>query len=173
MSCWFGLCTGVHKGRHASAAPVAFAPNNGLMSGFAQVLRCDVVTTPIAASELASLVAGPDVGAVVTFSGDVRRFDHGREVRALAYEGHPTAARILGEVAGDIATRFEVVALAVLHRVGDLEIGDTALAAAVAAEHRGEAFQACQALVDMTKERLPVWKHQWFTDGTDEWVNCA
>jgi len=143
------------------------------MSGLAQVLRCDVVTSPIAAGELASLVSSPEVGAVVTFSGDVRRFDHGREVRALAYEGHPTASRILGEVAADIASRFEVLALAVVHRVGDLEIGDTALAAAVAAEHRGEAFQACLALVDLTKERLPVWKHQWFADGTDEWVNCA
>lgn len=148
-------------------------PNNGLMSGFPQVLLSDVVTRPIAAGELASLVAGVEVGAVVTFSGDVRQFDHGREVRALAYEGHPSADRILTEVADEIAARFDVLALAVLHRVGDLAIGETALAAAVAAEHRGEAFRACLALVDLTKERLPVWKHQWFTDGSDEWVNCA
>ncbi len=143
------------------------------MSAVPQVLLSDVVTRPIATGELVNLVTGAEVGAIVTFSGDVRRFDHGREVRALAYEGHPSAARILTEVAGDIAARFEVLSLAVLHRVGDLAIGETALAAAVAAEHRGEAFQACQALVDLTKERLPVWKHQWFTDGSDEWVNCA
>lgn len=160
-------------GWQGSAARVAGAPNNGLMSAFAQVLLSDVVTRPIAAAELARLVSGPEVGAVVTFSGDVRRFDHGREVRALAYEGHPTAARILTDVADEVARRFDVLALAVLHRVGELSIGETALAAAVAAEHRGEAFQACQALVDLTKDRLPVWKHQWFTDGSDEWVNCA
>ncbi len=119
------------------------------------------------------MVGGPEAGAVVTFSGDVRRFDHGREVRALAYEGHPSAGRVITEVAQEIAERFDVLAVAVLHRVGDLAILDTALAAAVAAEHRGEAFEACRALVDLTKERLPVWKHQWFVDGTDEWVNCA
>jgi molybdopterin synthase catalytic subunit len=62
--------------------------------------------------------------------------------------------------------------LAVSHRIGPLEIGDVALACAVAAEHRREAFAACSDLVDDVKARLPIWKHQVFTDGTDEWVNC-
>lgn len=145
------------------------------MSGvrLTEVRLSEVVTRPISTAEVAAVVGGPEAGAVVTFSGDVRRFDHGREVRALAYEGHPSAGRVLTEVAQEIAERFDVLAVAVLHRVGDLAILDTALAAAVAAEHRGEAFEACRALVDLTKERLPVWKHQWFVDGTDEWVNCA
>jgi len=71
-----------------------------------------------------------------------------------------------------VAARHSGVrALAVSHRIGDLAIGDVALACAVAGEHRGVAFTACAELVDEVKARLPVWKHQHFTDGTDEWVN--
>ena len=139
----------------------------------ATVVVAEVVEDPIEASALARLVAGPRAGAVVTFSGDVRGHDHGRDVARLEYEGHPSAGQVLAEVAADIAARFDLVAVAVQHRVGPLSIGDCALAAAVSAAHRGEAFAACAALVDETKARLPVWKHQVFADGTDEWVNCA
>jgi molybdopterin synthase catalytic subunit len=132
-----------------------------------------ITDSPVGVGDLASLVDDPRAGAVVTFSGDVRDHDHGRDVLRLVYEAHPTAPQILADVAADIAARFEVVALAVAHRVGPLAIGDCALAAVVSAAHRGEAFAACSALVDETKARLPVWKHQYFADGTDEWVNCA
>jgi molybdopterin synthase catalytic subunit len=79
----------------------------------------------------------------------------------------------VAEVAKEIASRYSGVrALAVSHRVGPLAIGDVALACAVAAEHRKEAFAVCSELVDEVKRRLPVWKRQVFADGTDEWVNC-
>lgn len=139
----------------------------------ASVLVAEVVQTPISTSDLAARVAGSSAGAVVTFSGDVRDHDHDRDVAHLDYEAHPSAQDVLAEVARDIAERFDVITVAVQHRVGPLHIGDTALAAAVSAAHRREAFDACAALVDETKARLPVWKHQVFTDGTDEWVNCA
>lgn len=122
---------------------------------------------------LQALVDDPRAGAVVTFSGTVREHDHGRSVASLTYEGHPTAETVLMAVAEEIASRFDVLALVVVHRVGPIPIGESALVATVATAHRGEAFAACQALVDLTKERLPVWKHQVFSDGTDEWVNCA
>jgi len=133
----------------------------------------DVVTEPISAAALAGRVADLAAGATVTFSGDVRDHDHGRVVERLEYEAHPSAAQVLAEVADDIASRYDVIALAVVHRVGPLAVGDCALAAAVSAAHRGEAFAACTALVDEVKARIPVWKHQYFDDGTDEWVNCA
>lgn len=133
----------------------------------------EVGLAPLDEASIAALVADPAAGAVVTFSGNVRDHDHGRTVARLTYEGHPSAADVLAEVASEIATRFDLVALAVAHRIGDLAIGDAALVAAVSSGHRGEAFRACAALVDLTKERLPVWKHQVFADGTDEWVNCA
>lgn len=122
---------------------------------------------------IASLVRDERAGAIVTFAGVVRSRDHDREVRSLSYEGHPSAASVLADVAASIAEDHDVIALAVAHRVGPLAIGDAALIAAVASAHRAQAFHACHALVDLTKERLPVWKHQFFADGTDEWVNCA
>ena len=133
----------------------------------------DVTERPLDLDAMHRIVSDDRVGAIVSFSGNVRNHDHGRAVTSLRYEGHPSAADVLREVAEDIAARFEVLTLAVAHRVGPLEIGDAALVAAIGTAHRGEAFRACEALVDLTKERLPVWKHQVFEDGTDEWVNCA
>lgn len=141
--------------------------------GVERVRHVEVLDGPIDTAALIASVQDQAAGAVVTFSGDVRNHDHGREVATLTYEGHPTAGRVLSEVADEIAKSHDIVALAVAHRVGPIPVGESALVAVVAAAHRGEAFAACSALVDLTKDRLPVWKHQVFADGTDEWVNCA
>jgi len=138
-----------------------------------EIRLVEVGEGPLDAVGLERLVHDPRAGAVVSFSGNVRDHDHGRSVAELTYEGHPTAEAVLMEVAKEIDGRFDLVALAVAHRVGPIRIGEAALVAAVATAHREEAFAACQALVDLVKERLPVWKHQVFADGTDEWVNCA
>lgn len=138
-----------------------------------RVLRAEISEAALSVDEHATLVADRAAGAVVTFAGVVRDHDHGRGVRGLTYEGHPSAKEVIAEVAAMIAGRHpEVRALAVSHRIGTLAIGDVALACAVAAGHRREAFAACADLVDELKRRLPIWKHQVFTDGTDEWVNC-
>jgi molybdopterin synthase catalytic subunit len=139
----------------------------------AKVLLAQVGEEAIDADRIRALVNLREAGAVVMFSGDVRDHDHGRAVTSLTYEGHPTAQSVLLEVAQQIAAEHPVLAIAVVHRVGPIAIGESALVAAVSSAHRGEAFAACSALVDLTKERLPVWKHQVFADGTDEWVNCA
>lgn len=139
------------------------------------VLRATVSEEPLSVDEHAALVDDAAAGAVVTFAGVVRDHDHGRGVRELEYVGHPSAADVVAEVAADVArlhTADGVRAIAMSHRVGVLAIGDVALAVAVAAEHRREAFTVCAELVDEVKRRLPVWKRQTFTDGTDEWVNC-
>jgi molybdopterin synthase catalytic subunit len=117
-------------------------------------------------------VADVQAGAVVSFQGVVRDHDHGRRVTLLEYEGHPGAADVLREVAIEIAADPDVYAVAISHRVGVLAIGDVALVAAVSTAHRAAAFTACARLVDEAKARLPIWKRQVFTDGTDEWVNC-
>jgi molybdopterin synthase catalytic subunit len=119
-----------------------------------------------------SAVAEPRAGAVVTFQGVVRDHDQGRGVTLLEYEGHPSAAAVLREVAAEIAADPDVYAVAVSHRVGVLKVGDVALVAAVSTAHRAAAFAACARLVDEVKSRLPVWKRQVFGDGTEEWVNC-
>ena len=139
----------------------------------AAVLRAAVGVEPLDVAEHAALVDGPRSGAVVTFAGVVRDHDHGRTVRALDYEGHPSAGSVVEKVAAEVAGRYPgVTALAVSHRIGSLAIGDVALACAVAAEHRREAFDACSDLVDEVKRALPVWKRQEFGDGSEEWVNC-
>jgi molybdopterin synthase catalytic subunit len=124
----------------------------------------------LAAHEAA--VAERRAGAVVSFQGVVRDHDHGRSVTLLEYEGHPSAADVLRQVAQEIAADPDVYAVAVSHRIGKLEIGDVALVAAVSTAHRAAAFAACARLVDEVKARLPIWKRQLFADGTDEWVNC-
>ncbi len=136
-----------------------------------RIARSEITTEPVSADEHAQLVQGDGSGAVVTFAGVVRNHDHGRKVDRLDYESHPTADDVLTTVLNDVATRHPVHAIAASHRVGELKIGDVALACAVAAAHRGEAFAACADLVDTAKARLPIWKHQVFHDGTDEWVN--
>lgn len=126
--------------------------------------------------DLATHLAAVDdaaAGATVSFSGVVRDHDGGRSVTELEYHEHPTAAGIVRGVAEEIAAREGVIAVAVSHRVGLLGVGDIALAAAVSAAHRREAFSACIDLVDEVKHRIPVWKRQVFVDGSDEWVGSA
>jgi len=132
-----------------------------------------VGTEPIDANQLRLGVSDPAAGASVLFTGDVRDNDHGRSVVSLTYEAHPGAASVLRELAAEVAARHGVVAVAVAHRHGLIPIGESALVAAASARHRQQAFEACVELVEETKKRIPIWKHQVFDDGTDEWVNCA
>ena len=116
-------------------------------------------------------VEHPRAGARVVFCGVVREHDHGRGVSELEYQSHPSAEQVLIEVASSIAAEDGVLSIAISHRVGLLGVGDIALVAAVATAHRAQAFEVCGRLVDEVKARLPIWKRQVFTDGSDEWVN--
>ena len=138
------------------------------------VVRAELSEHTIELTEHEALVAHQAAGAVVGFAGVVRDHDGGRTVTRLEYSAHPSAQQTLAEVAAEIAAECHGVrAIAVSHRIGTLQIGDAALVAAVAADHRGAAFETCERLVDAVKARLPVWKHQFFADGTDEWVGSA
>ncbi len=132
-----------------------------------------VTDAPVHIQELSKLVANPHSGAVVTFCGDVRDHDGGKEVASLLYEIHPSAPEQIKLITQSIMGRFEIEKVAVAHRYGDIAIGETAFAVAVSAAHRQAAFDACAAIVGEVKAKLPIWKHQKFTDGSDEWVNCA
>lgn len=111
-------------------------------------------------------------GAEVTFCGVVRNHDADRAVVELEYSAYPTALEVLRQVAAEVAADKAVIAVAISHRIGLLQIGDVALVASVTAAHRKEAFDSCARLVEEAKARLPIWKRQQFADGTDEWVNC-
>ncbi|MCS5734302.1 molybdenum cofactor biosynthesis protein MoaE [Herbiconiux daphne] len=129
-----------------------------------------VSDTPISVEECSDAVGSARSGAVVTFAGVVRDHDDGRAVDALSYTGHPSAPDVIRAVATRIADEHPDVAVAVAHRIGDLVVGDVALACAVSSPHRAEAFAACSALVDAVKAEVPIWKEQAFSDGSTEWV---
>ena len=144
------------------------------MSVCAAVVRVELTDKPIALPDYEALVAHESAGAVVGFAGVVRDHDGGRSVIRLEYSAHPSAQQTLKDAVAEIAADvFGVRAIAVSHRIGTLHIGDAALVVAVAADHRRAAFETCARLVDTVKERLPVWKHQHFADGSDEWVGSA
>ncbi|GAA3958768.1 molybdenum cofactor biosynthesis protein MoaE [Gordonia caeni] len=110
-------------------------------------------------------------GALVTFTGVVRDHHDGRAVASLRYEAHPAADRFLQEVLD--RHRTEEVRVAAQHRVGDLAIGDAAVVVAVAAPHRGEAFEVCARVIDEIKSQVPIWKHETYTDGDTAWVGAC
>ncbi len=139
-----------------------------------RILRAALTDGPLSLREHEELVANEAAGAVVGFAGVVRNHDGGREVVRLEYSSHPLAEETVVEVLAEVAGSCTGVrAMAASHRIGKLQIGDAALVAAVAADHRAAAFETCARLVDTIKERLPVWKHQFFADGSDVWVNSA
>ncbi len=128
---------------------------------------------PLSVDEVRAAATDPGAGGIALFIGTVRDHDGGRAVTRLSYSAHPSAQARLREVAEKVATGFGVRALAAVHRVGDLEIGDVAVVVAAACPHRADAFAACRALIDDIKESVPIWKHQRFGDGSSEWVNGA
>jgi molybdopterin synthase catalytic subunit len=126
--------------------------------------------TELSVDEVRAAVADSSGGGIVLFAGAVRDSDHDRGVSGLSYTAHPSAEAELRRVAEAIAEKYGVLAVAAVHRVGDLAIGDLAVVVAVSCPHRAEAFDACRALIDELKASVPIWKHQHFTDGTSEWV---
>jgi molybdopterin synthase catalytic subunit len=129
--------------------------------------------TPLSVDEVLNAVSDPAAGGIALFVGTVREQDHDRPVVRLGYTAHPSAPAELRRVAEKAAAGFGAIAVAAVHRVGDLEVGDLAVVAAVACPHRGEAFDACRALIDLLKASVPIWKHQRFTEGDSEWVGSA
>jgi molybdopterin synthase catalytic subunit len=130
----------------------------------------DIRDAPLSAEECLKFVADPSAGGVDLFLGVVRDDDGGHSVEKLAYSAHPSALEQLRQIAQEVVTGVPVVAVAAIHRVGELAIGDVAVVVAVSAVHRGEAFDACRLLIDRLKHEVPIWKHQTFTDGRAEWV---
>ncbi len=128
---------------------------------------------PLSVDEVRGAVMDPGAGGIALFAGAVRNHDHGRDVVRLSYSAHPSAAAELRRVCEKVAAEFDVSALAAVHRVGELAVGDLAVVVAVSCPHRAEAFAACRALIDELKRSVPVWKQQLFSGGESEWVNSA
>jgi molybdopterin synthase catalytic subunit len=125
---------------------------------------------PLQVSDVLDSLDDAASGGLVLFVGRVRDHDQAQGVTGLSYSAHPSALERLQEVCERIADAHDVTAVAAVHRVGDLEIGDLAVVVATTAGHRGSSFEASRALIDTLKAEVPIWKHQRFVDGSDEWV---
>ncbi|MDT0434585.1 MULTISPECIES: molybdenum cofactor biosynthesis protein MoaE [Streptomyces] len=126
--------------------------------------------TPLSVDEVFRAVGDAAAGGTALFVGTVRNHDGGAGVERLGYSSHPAAETEMRRIAEKVVADYPVRALAAVHRVGDLVVGDLAVVVAVSCPHRGEAFEACRKLIDDLKREVPIWKHQTFSDGTEEWV---
>lgn len=147
-----------------------------------EVVHAVLSEDPISVDQAIAAVESETAGAVVSFSGVVRNHDGGKAVERLSYSAHPTAHQVLADVVAKLVAEHSgddsgepgtPVRIWAAHRTGSLKIGDPALVCAVAAAHRGQAFAVCSELVDRIKEEVPIWKEQFFTDGTVEWVGAG
>lgn len=125
---------------------------------------------PLSVADVLASLDDSSAGGLVLFVGRVRDHDHGQGVTGLSYSAHPSALDRLQAVCERVAEEYDVTGVSAVHRVGDLAIGDLAVVVATTAGHRGSSFEASRALIDTLKAEVPIWKHQLFTDGTDEWV---
>ena len=137
----------------------------------------DIRETPLSVDEVFQAVQDPAAGGTALFVGTVRDVDPSIDPAAtvvrLDYSSHPSAVDKLREVAERVASEPGVIALAAVHRVGELAVGDTAVIVAAAAGHRAEAFGASRRLIDELKAEVPIWKHEVFVDGESAWVHGA
>lgn len=163
------------------------------------VVNAVLSADPISVDQAIAAVESDTAGAVVSFSGVVRNHDGGKPVQRLSYSAHPTAHQVMADVVARLVAEqaaagepagagtgtgtgagaetgggaAQPVRIWAAHRIGMLEIGDPALVCAVSAAHRGQAFDVCSELVDRIKAQVPIWKEQFFTDGTVEWVGAG
>ena len=143
--------------------------SGGSAASLADVYR--VVDTPLSPDAIAATVDEPGAGGIVIFSGVVRNQTDGRPVKFLKYEAHTAMAEAkIREIGHAIRARWAGVRrVAILHRIGRLEIGESSVLIAVSAAHRGDAFEACRYAIDTLKRTVPVWKKEHFEDG-EVWV---
>jgi molybdopterin synthase catalytic subunit len=125
---------------------------------------------PIDVARLLAFVQAPSLGGVALFLGTVRDHRAGRAVARLEYEAYPEmASSELRKIAEEARARFGVARVAVVHRTGRLEIGETSVAVAVGSEHRREALEACRFVIDTLKRTAPIWKREVYADGA-AWI---
>lgn len=128
--------------------------------------------TPIDVAALERAVAEPHAGAIVTFAGTTRADNAGRHVIRLEYEGYePMALSEMKRLAVEAGERWRIVRIAISHRLGLVNVGETSVAISVSAAHRAEAFEACRFAIDRLKETVPIWKKEYF-EGGEVWVGC-
>ncbi len=129
-----------------------------------------ITTSPINIELVIDSVRTPESGGIDTFIGTTRNHSKGRVVSALEYEAYePMALQVMERIVEEAQSRWPVQKIAVIHRIGRVEVGQASVVIAVSSVHRKEAFEACRFLIDRLKEDVPIWKREYFTDGSIEW----
>lgn len=142
------------------------------MNGHRAERWIELVQQPIDTHRLVEFVSTPAAGAVVLFLGTVRELTHGRRTLALDYEAYPEMALAeLTRLIDEAVARWPVQKVAVLHRLGHLDLGEASVGIALSCPHRKDAFEAGQYLIDELKIRVPIWKKEHWDDGTTEWIH--
>ena len=125
-----------------------------------------LVREPIDPDTLIRHLRAPEDGAIVTFDGFVRHQSHNRRTLYLDYEAYePMALAKMREIAAQLHQKYRIHRVAIVHRLGRLEIGETSVLIAVSAPHRAAAFDACRFAIDTLKRTVPIWKKEYFEDG--------
>jgi molybdopterin synthase catalytic subunit len=131
-----------------------------------------LTTEPIDYAALTEKVRRTDCGAVVTFLGTVRDLTDGRITIALDYEAYPAMAeKKMAEIERETRTRWPVGEMAMIHRLGHMDVGEISVAVSVSCPHRAQAFEACRFAIDRLKELVPIWKKENWANGSTEWVH--
>jgi molybdopterin synthase catalytic subunit len=131
-----------------------------------------LTTEPIDYALLTEKVRRNDCGAVVTFLGTVRDLTNDQVTVALDYEAYPAMAeKKMAEIERETRARWPVGEMALVHRLGRLDVGEVSVAVSVSCPHRAEAFEACRFAIDRLKELVPIWKKENWADGSTEWVH--
>lgn len=129
-----------------------------------------LVSEPIEIDALLAEVESERAGGVVLFLGRVRNHSGGRRVTGMKYEAFaPMAMAEMEKIAADVRSRWPVEKLAMVHRVGELSVGEVSVAIVVSCAHRQQAFEACKYAIDELKRRVPIWKKEYFEEGAS-WV---
>lgn len=132
-----------------------------------------LVTEPLEYQSAESALYSPEAGGVVTFLGRVRNHNHGKKVVQLNYEAFDEMAISEGnKILKEAIEKFNVIDARAIHRIGTLQIEETAIWVGVSASHRAEAFLACQYIIDQLKSKVPIWKKEFYVDGSSDWVKC-
>jgi len=133
-----------------------------------------ITSNPIDSTAVTDAVRDHGAGAVVLFLGTVREFTGEAQTSSLTYEAYEEmAVASMREIIEAAQEKWSLVRCAVIHRIGPLELGEIAVAVAVSSAHRGPAFEAGQWIMDTIKQQTPIWKKEFYADGSTEWVHPA